>query len=88
VHTTELNCSSDVDTIDHEDCVLYRRRDLLELGARLRANGHDLRFNFYLGDLPDDRYVDLPPFKHDPHLKLRIGRFTTTSFGMIIRRGE
>ncbi|MGC8468310.1 MAG: class I SAM-dependent methyltransferase [Acetobacteraceae bacterium] len=86
VHTTELNCSSDRDTIDHAGTVLFRRRDLMALARRLAAAGHALRLNFNLGDQPLDVHVDAPPYAVDGHLKLLLENFVTTSFGLIVRK--
>lgn len=88
VHTTELNLSSDVDTVAEGGTVLFRRRDMEELADRLRAAGHEvLPLNFDAGDGPVDRFVDIAPYRHEPHLKLALQGFATTSFGIIVRRG-
>jgi hypothetical protein len=86
VHTTEFNVGSDDATIADGGTVIYRRRDLEELADRLRADGHEVRLTFDLGDAPSDYHVDVPPYSHDPHLKLHLMGFTTTSYGLIIRR--
>ena len=86
VHTTELNCSSDRNTIDHAGTVLFRRRDLMALARRLASAGHELRLNFNLGDQPLDLHVDAPPYAVDGHLKLLLENFVTTSFGLIVRK--
>jgi SAM-dependent methyltransferase len=88
VHTTELNCSSDSKTVDHSGTVLFRKRDIRALAARLTAAGHDVRLNFNLGDQPLDQYVDVAPYTADRHLKLRLGEFASTSFGLIIRKAS
>lgn len=87
VHTTELNCVSDKETLDNDSTVLFRKRDILELARRLTMAGHELTLNFELGQLPLDRHVDVPPYRHDSHLKLQIGKWVTTSFGVVIRKG-
>ncbi|PNU05159.1 hypothetical protein A8V01_04425 [Novosphingobium guangzhouense] len=86
VHTTEFNCSSNRDTLDNASTVLFRKRDFVELGQRLKARGCEVLFNFELGDLPLDKHVDLPPYALDNHLKLRIEQWTTTSFGIVVRK--
>lgn len=88
VHTTEFNCSSDRRTLNHAATVLFRRRDLLELGERLREAGHEVVFNFDLGDQPLDLHVDVPPYSADNHLKLKIRRWVATSFGVVVRKRE
>ena len=88
VHTTELNLSSDENTLTGGSTVLYRRRDIIELIERLRAKGHEVRpFN----QAPDahvlDYHVDVPPYTHDPHIKLDMSGYVTTSVGVVVRRG-
>ena len=88
VHTTELNLSSDEDTVAEGPTVLYRRRDLLQLAARLRALGHHVDELRVAPDVdPLDTHVDLPPFRQNPHLKLRLLGYTTTSVAIVVRRG-
>ncbi|HEX5121805.1 MAG TPA: hypothetical protein VFV97_01065 [Rhodanobacteraceae bacterium] len=89
VHTTELNVESDSRTIETGHSVVYRKRDLLALRAALAANGHAVEpFDFDFGDSEADRHVDEPPYGGKPHLKLRIEGFASTSFGLIVRKGE
>ena len=89
VHTTELNMSSDDHTLDSGPTVLYRRRDLIGIVDALRDRGHDVQ---PFRPAPDahvlDFHVDVPPFAHDPHLKLEVGGFVTTSAGIVVRRGS
>jgi 2-polyprenyl-3-methyl-5-hydroxy-6-metoxy-1,4-benzoquinol methylase len=87
VHTTELNCSSNSQTLDDAGTVLFRRRDFRGLARRLAAEGCQLTLNFNLGEQPLDKHVDVPPYSSDEHLKLLIDRWTSTSFGLIIRKG-
>jgi hypothetical protein len=88
VHTTEFNCDSDDATIETGSSVIYRKRDLLALADRLAAKGHTIEpFDFDLGDTEADRHVDEPPYTGRMHLKLRLGGFASTSFGLIIRKG-
>jgi 2-polyprenyl-3-methyl-5-hydroxy-6-metoxy-1,4-benzoquinol methylase len=87
VHTMEFNASSNWDTVRYGPTVLFRRRDIEKLSCALAKQGHATELNFDLGDGELDRYIDLPPYRASPHLKLKIGRFTSTSFGMIIQHG-
>lgn len=88
VHTTELNLSSNDDTVDNMDTVLFRRRDLEALAARLTAMGHHVApFDFDPGVGPLDNYIDVPPYRVEPHLKLALWGYSTTSVGLIIQRG-
>lgn len=83
VHTTEFNCASNDTTLDHAETVLFRRKDLLRLADRLAGKGCRLAFRFNLGDQPLDRHVDVPPYRDDNHLKLSVGQWTSTSFGIV-----
>jgi SAM-dependent methyltransferase len=87
VHTTEFNCDAGEDTLDNDSTVLFRRSDFLPLGQSLAEAGHELAFNFHLGDQPLDAHIDTPPYSHDNHLKLALAGFVTTSFGIIVRKG-
>lgn len=83
VHTTEFNVGSDDETLDHTGTVLFRRRDLAGVAHRLRRDGHRVEVEFDTGDRPEDLHVDSEPFTN-VHLKLSLGGFVTTSYGMVI----
>jgi SAM-dependent methyltransferase len=87
VHTTEFNVGSNDETIIDGDVVIYRQRDMEQLADELRSLGHDITIDFDRGHLPADYVVDIPPYRHDPHLKLHLMGFTTTSVGLAIRHG-
>ena len=86
VHTTELNCFSNTDTIDNAQTVLYRRCDFERFGSELADLGCETEFNFSLGELPADHHVDVPPYTSDIHLKLQLAEWVTTSFGIAFTR--
>ncbi len=86
VHTTEYNLSSNLFTRRRGDAVIYRRRDLTALADRLRRQGYAIDLTFDAGDGPADQAVDRPPYSHDPHLKLQLGRYVATSYGLIIEK--
>lgn len=89
VHTTEFNVSSDEDTLTEGSTVLFRRRDLLRLEHQLTSKGHKVApFDFNTGTAPLDRYIDLPPYRGEPHLKLALAGYASTSIGIIVQRGE
>jgi len=89
VHTTEYNVSSDNETVDNLGTVLFRKQDFEALAARLRAKGHEVaEMDWNAGEGPVDRYLDMPPYRHDPHLKMMLMGFTTTSIGVIVRKGQ
>ncbi len=88
VHTFDFNVSSDVLTLESATVSLLRRCDVLELQSRLMAQGHAmLPLNFATGQLPEDQYVDQPPYVQATHLKLQIDAYVVTSFGVVIRKG-
>ncbi|WP_333834389.1 class I SAM-dependent methyltransferase [Rubrimonas sp.] len=88
-HTTELNLSSNTETIAEGHTVLYRRRDLEALAEELRAIGCRVEpLIFAPGPTPVDLHVDMPPYSGDPHLKIRLMDYVTTSVGIVATRGD
>lgn len=86
IHTTELNLSSDDETVEVPGLCLFRKPDIEALAGRLVAAGHRLLpLNFHPGDGLTDQHIDLPPYAM-PHLKLQVGRFVTTSIGLIVQK--
>jgi SAM-dependent methyltransferase len=89
IHTTEFNLSSNTDTIEAGDTVLYRRGDFDAFVEEVRARGHKIEpFRVAPDSLVIDGYVDTPPFAAKPHLRLRLGGFAATSAGLVITRGR
>jgi hypothetical protein len=98
VHTTEFNVSSNEETMEYcdpldpdQDTVLFRRRDIEDLAAVLRQQGHRLELDFNVGDGEADHYVDPEPFTNpNPHmhLKLKTYEFAATSIGLIVEVGR
>lgn len=86
VHTTEYNCLSNDGTLDNAGTVIFRKRDFEKLAKRLAHDGHAMVFNFGLGDQPADQHIDMAPYSQDPHLKLELENWTTTSFGILVRK--
>jgi hypothetical protein len=88
VHTTEFNVASNFSTVSTGGTVLFRRTDIEALADHLIAAGHDIELNFDLGSGQADHYVDAPPYKSEPHLKLAIGSYVSTSIGLIIKKRD
>jgi hypothetical protein len=88
VHTTELNLSSNDETVTHGDTVIYRLRDIEALIRALRERGHEVT-PFRLGPTDQywDHYVDVPPYRGGVHLKLLLEGYVCTSVGIVVRRG-
>lgn len=89
-HTTEYNYANNHETLQAKNLVLFRKQDLERLAEMLKAQGDELLpLDFSLGNQPEDTIVDEPPYDTDnPHLKLRVGGFLTTSILLIARRGS
>ncbi|MDQ6945246.1 MAG: class I SAM-dependent methyltransferase [Actinomycetota bacterium] len=85
VHTTEYNVSSNDETISSGETVAYRRRDMEELIAQLQGEGHGVKSTFALGTDRADRHVDTPPWS-EPHLKIPLGPYVITSYGLAVTR--
>ena len=89
VHTTEFNCDSDSDTIETGHDVIYRKKDFMHMAEELRKVGHEVAsMDFTLGQSSADLHVDEPPYKGIPHIRLRIGKFASTSFGIVVVAGN
>ncbi len=87
VHTTEYNLSSNLHTVDHNDTtVLFRRRDLEDIARHMVIDNHKIDLDFTLGTGIADDFIDVPPYSQDPHIKLAMMNFVTTSIGLIIEK--
>src|SRR5262249_5108037 len=87
VHTTEINLSSNNDTLESRDLVLFRKRDIEQVVGRLESLGCAVfPIDWSKGKGWLDDYIDLPPYLEAPHLRLRLGNFNSTSIGLIIKR--
>jgi hypothetical protein len=88
VHTTEFNISSDAGTFESPNLSVYRKRDIELLTKRLELAGHQVEpLDFSAGTGLIDDYVDRPPYRLEPHLRLRIKKYNCTSIGLIVTRG-
>jgi SAM-dependent methyltransferase len=85
VHTTEYLVSKDETTVEAGGTVLYRRRDVEQLAARLRRAGHRIDVDYTLGDTPEDLHVDVPPYS-DVHLRTELAGHVTTSLALVITK--
>ncbi len=87
VHTTEYNISSNDETQDNNDTVIYRKRDIEKIVSLLRKDGHFVdEPDYSLGGLPQDFEVDTEPHQQNIHLKLQVGKYVVTSIGLIIQK--
>ncbi len=88
VHTTEYNVSSNSRTLDNNPSfVIFRRCDIELLVDELKSEGYEVEpIDFSSGEDELERYVDLPPYVDEPHLRLQLaGEFVSTSLGIIVR---
>lgn len=90
VHTTEFNVSSENQTItEHRNTVIFRRSDILAFTDWARKEGHYVeQLDFSLGNQPADFFVDLPPYRPEPHIRLLLNGYVVTSIGLIIRKNK
>jgi hypothetical protein len=89
VHTTEYNVSSNSDTVVSGSTVIYRRKDIERIVQRAKQLGYRVSaMDFSTGNLAADNYVDLPPYKQETHLKLKIQQYNCTSIGMFFERPQ
>jgi tetratricopeptide (TPR) repeat protein len=88
-HTTELNLTSDDETLETGVTAIYRKKDLQKLCGLLEERGHRVEpLRIEPGTLPPDYFVDVPPYPSNPHLKLLVGSYVTTSVGIVACRGR
>jgi len=87
VHTTEYNISSNDETQENNNTVIYRQRDIEHIVNELRNEGHFVEeVSFALGGLPEDFMVDTEPHEQKVHLKLQVDKYVVTSIGLIIQK--
>jgi hypothetical protein len=86
------NISSDDKTIDAENLVLFRKKDILHIQKELAERGHCIYpLEFDPGHGFFDRYIAYPPFndnRMEPHLKLQTGDFVATSIGLVVKKAS
>lgn len=86
IHTSEYNLSSNEDTIDNGPTVLFRRKDVENLVNSLTNEGHLIQMDYSVGNRPIESRVDYSPYRSSPHIRLKIGQYVSTSFGLIIKK--
>lgn len=87
VHTTEYNISSNDETQENNNTVIYRQRDIEYIVNELRSEGHFVEeVDFSMGGLPEDFMVDTEPHQQKVHLKLQVDKYVVTSIGLIIQK--
>lgn len=87
VHTTELNLSSNGETVTSGPTVIFRVTDLEQIIKLLQRDGHSVApLDLDLGSDPMDHDVARPPDFSQPHLRLELGPYVSTSVALIIRK--
>ncbi|TCM18705.1 methyltransferase family protein [Novosphingobium sp. PhB165] len=90
VHTTEINLSSNENTIFDGHMCIYRKHDIENLDRRLRLIRCGIEnMNWDAGCHEHDLNYDSPPYFETgrPHVKLELGGFITTSCMIVVRKG-
>lgn len=87
IHTTEFNLSSNDQTLEEGPTVLFRLKDIEWMVHTLRAQGHSIEVDYSVGTGPIDRHIDVPPHSN-PHLRLLLAQYVTTSIGLIIEKAK
>lgn len=88
-HTTELNLTSDEHTVETGPTVIYRKKDLERLCRTLEERGHTVNpLRIEPGLFIADYLVDVPPYRKHPCLKFQLGKYVSTSVGIVARRGR
>lgn len=86
VHTTTLNLSSNEDTAEDFETVVFRKRDLEKVAIDLVSRGHYVaQFSYDQGSSPTGKHAGTSP---DEQLRVSVDGATATSFGIIVRRGD
>lgn len=88
VHTTEINISSNMETLDSGATVLFRVKDFEKLAEEVTKAGHQMKLVLDFGDSRLDDFYDIPPYSEFNHLKIKLDSFITTSFGVLIKKKE
>ena len=88
VHTTEFNVSSNTETYSEDIMPIYvfRKCDIETIIRDCHQQGYNISINWDFGTSFTDYHVDVPPYNHKPHLKLKMGDYTVTSIGLIITK--
>ena len=87
VHTTEYNLSSNDATLEAGITVIFRPRDVNEIVRRLRRKGYLVSFDHTVErDGHENTFVDAPPYTHNPHIRLQLEAYESTSCGIVVER--
>ena len=67
--------------------MIFRKQDFERLIDRLTSLGFsDEPIDFTVGEDVLEKYIDLPPYTEDAHLRLKLAnKYVATSIGLVIR---
>lgn len=91
IHTTEFNISSNEDTLDYGDNVIYRKKDIESFAMRIRNFGCAIELlDLDPGSNQHDMAFDYSPYYKNKreHIKLRVNNYICTSLLLIIKKAE
>lgn len=87
VHTTEFNLSSNEDTIEEGNSIIFRKKDIEEMKEWFIEHGCYMETSYKRSAKKGDLFVDIPPFRNQSyHLNLQLREYAVTSFAIIVRR--
>jgi hypothetical protein len=86
VHTTEFNVHNGYSTYSTPGLSLYRQKDIEKLAYELRALGHNIDFNFNLGNHELDKVVSDEFSPWEISLKVKLEGYIVTSIGIIVHK--
>ena len=86
VHTTEFNLSSNTDTLESPSTVIFRQQDMERLAERLSEIGCVMINQFSVNEMEMDRRIDFLPHTQDPHIRLQVNRYVSTSYGFTVHK--
>jgi hypothetical protein len=87
VHTTEFNLSSNECTLEADDLVFFRRKDIERIVKTLTERGHFVEeLDTSIGYSENDFKVDVYPYSVNERIRIRMGNNVSTSILLIIRK--
>ncbi len=89
VHTIEFNLSSNTDTIEDGDAVIFRKCDIEEMKAYFLAHGCTMETSYNRGTSEADAAIDIAPYfsKGAPlHINLVLDGYASTSFAIVVQK--
>lgn len=92
VHTTEYNLSSNDETVEYGNSILWRKRDVEEMQQYFLSQGCFMEVSFLKSDTDMDMHIAIPPYTANSfdvkshHLALVIEKYISTSMAIIVKK--